>query len=194
MKIFNTVIDLKSFLLRQPPFLDDDFGNFMVCGYMGSGKTYFAIYYLEHFSKNRTIYTNIKSYRNSNKNIIYFDNPNEIVNVREKNCIFLIDECSQFWSKDSKIDKEFYQWSQFARKDKRTCILIYQEYLNVPQWLRGIYINVYTTHKMAFLPLFHTFLGYAVLDEDTFEWTIEPRKHFIYKRNKIITDRYNTFS
>lgn len=194
MKILNTYIDTKSMFKRRPPFINDDFGNFLICGYMGTGKTYFAIYYLEKYSRDRHIYTNIKSYINLNKHITYFENPQELIGIRESDCIFLIDECSQFWSKDSKIDKLFYQWSQFARKDRRTCILIYQEYYNVPSWLRGIYINVYTTNKMRFLPVFKTYLGYAVLDENTLEWTVEPRKTFIYKRNKCITDKYNTFS
>lgn len=193
MKIFNTYIDLKSFFFRSPNPIDDDFGNFMVCGYMGTGKTYFAIYYLEKFVKDKIIYTNIRSYKNTSKNIRYFDKPDEIINIREKNAVFVIDECSQFWSKDSKIDKPFYQWSQYARKDKRCTILIYQEYYNVPPWLRGIYINVYSTNKMRFLPLFKTTRGFAILDETTFEWTIEPQKTYIYKRNKCITDRYDTF-
>lgn len=193
MKIFNTYIDFKSFFHRKPLPLNDEFGNFMVCGYMGSGKTYFAIYFLEKYVKDKVIYTNIKSYKNIKKDIRYFESPRDIVNNREKNAVFVIDECSQFWSKDSKIDKEFYQWSQYARKDKRITILIYQEYYNVPPWLRGIYINVYTTNKMMFLPFFKTSRGYAVLDENTFEWTIEPQQTYIYKRNKAITDTYDTF-
>lgn len=193
MKIGNTTIDLQSFVKSSPPKINDDFGNFLITGYMGSGKTYLAIYIMEKYSRGRKIYTNIRSYKDSTKNIVYFDEPSEIQNIREKECIFLIDECSQFWSKDSKIDKPFYQWSQYARKDKRTTILIYQEYYNVPSWLRGVYINVYTTHKMLFLPIFHTYLGYASLDDTTLEWYVDPQRHFIYKRNKAIVSKYNTF-
>lgn len=194
MKIFNTIIDLNSFFKRKPKNLKDDFGNYLICGYMGTGKTYFAIYLLEKYIPSQlTIYTNIRSYRNSKRNIKYFNCPKELVNIRDKDVVFVIDECSQFWSKDSKIDKEFYQWSQFARKDQRICILIYQEYLNVPQWLRGIYINVYTTTKLPILPIFKTYRGYATLDSN-FEWTIIPSKLYIYKRNKYITDKYDSLS
>lgn len=62
-------IDWKSIVSRGTPKLNDNFGIYLITGYQGSGKTWYAIYLMEK-EKNAKIYTNIKSY-SSNRNFVY---------------------------------------------------------------------------------------------------------------------------
>lgn len=192
MKILSTNIDFKSMLKKKPKIIKDNFGVSFITGYQGSGKTYFAVYILyKYIEPNRKIYTNIKSLFIPGREIEYFEKIDEIVGNIEMDRVFVIDEISKKYTKEAKQDKMFYSWLQQSRKRRRTTILITQEYIQIPFWLRGIARYVYTTSKLAFLPLFKTYKGYAVLNEDK-EWTIEPEETYIYKRNKFITQFYDT--
>lgn len=184
-------IDFKTFFQRGIKSINDDFGIFLITGYQGSGKTWYSIYLMEK-NHNKIIYTNIKSYK-SNRNVVkYFDRIEDIIENVEDNCIFLIDEVSKRYTKDSKQDLQFYSWLQQSRKHKRYVYLITQEYIQVPTWLRGIANRVYTTSKVPFLPLFKTSLGIPVLNED-YEWGIDVYALVIYKRTKHISNLYDTF-
>lgn len=192
MKLFNTNFDFNSFFKASPKLINDNFGVSFITGYQGSGKTYFAIYILfKYIEPNRIIYTNIKSLHIPNRNIIYFEKIDDIVFNVEMDRVFVIDEISKKFTKDCKQDKLFYSWLQQSRKRRRTTILITQEYLQIPVWLRGIARYVYTTSKISFFPIFKTYKGFAVLNDDK-EWTVEPQEIFIYKRNKLITNLYDT--
>lgn len=142
--------------------------------------------------KNQTIYTNIKSYKSLKNNIKYFDKIEDITDNVEDNCIFLIDEVSKRYTKDSKQDLKFYSWLQQSRKHKRYVYLITQEYIQVPIWLRGIANKVYTTSKVPFLPIFKTSLGVPILNEN-YEWDINTLYVIYYKRTKKISSLYDTF-
>lgn len=192
MKIFNTNIDIKSMFRSKPKVIKDNFGISLITGYQGSGKSYLSIYILyKYLEKNRKVYTNIKSLNIPDREIVYFEKIDDIVDNIEMDRIFIIDEISKKYTKDSKQDKLFYSWLQQSRKRRRTVILITQEYLQVPIWLRGVARFVYTTTKVPVLPLFVTYKGYAVLNEDM-EWTVEPEEVYIYKRNKYICNFYDT--
>lgn len=192
MQMLALKIDWKSFLKKGIKPIDDDFAIYLITGYQGSGKTFFSIYTIENTFKDRVIYTNIKSYR-SNRNIVkYFNNINEILTNTEENCVFLIDELSKKYSKNSPQDMYFYSWLQQSRKHKRYVYLITQEYIQVPTWLRGIANLVYTTSKVKFLPLFKTQLGIPYLDENM-EWSIQPTLTVVYKRTLDIANKYDTF-
>lgn len=184
-------IDLKSLFQRGIKTLNDDFGIFLITGYQGSGKTWYAIYLMEKESK-KTIFTNIKSYTSYRNDVRYFEKIEDIIDNVEDNCIFLIDEVSKRYTKDSKQDLKFYSWLQQSRKHRRYVYLITQEYIQVPTWLRGIANKVYTTSKVPFLPLFQTSLGIPVLNEN-YEWDIQTLAIIFYKRTKKISDLYDTF-
>ena len=184
-------IDFKTLFQRAPKKLDDNFGIYLITGYQGSGKTYYSIYLMEKL-KNQKIYTNIKSYKSNSNKVEYFEKVEDIYNNVEDNCIFLIDEISKKYTKDSKQDLKFYSWLQQSRKHKRYVYLITQEYIQVPTWLRGIANQVYTTSKVPILPLFYTSLGVPELTED-YEWGISTFAIVIYKRTKKIANAYNTF-
>lgn len=192
MKIFNTNIDVKSMFRSKPKVIKDNFGISLITGYQGSGKSYLSIYILyKYLEKDRKVYTNIKSLKIPDREIVYFEKIDDIVDNIEMDRIFIIDEISKKYTKDCKQDKLFYSWLQQSRKRRRTVILITQEYLQVPIWLRGVARFVYTTTKLPILPLFITYKGYAVLNEDM-EWTVEPEETYIYKRNKYICNFYDT--
>lgn len=192
MKILNTNIDVKSIFRKQPKKIKDNFGVSFLTGYQGSGKTYLAVYILvKYIEPNRKIYTNIKSLNIPNRDIVYFEKIDDIVNNIEMDRVFVIDEISKKYTKDCKQDRLFYSWLQQSRKRRRTTLLITQEYIQIPFWLRGIARYVYTTTKLTFLPIFKTYKGYAYLTEDK-EWSIDPQETYIYKRNKYICNYYDT--
>lgn len=184
-------IDYGSFLQKGSKNIHDDFAIRLITGYQGSGKTWYSIYLMEKES-NRIIYTNIKSYKSEKNKIIYFEKLDDILDNTDDNLIFLIDELSKKYTKDSKQDLKFYSWLQQSRKHKRYVYLITQEYLQVPQWLRGIANMVYTTSKVRFLPIFKTSLGVPVLNEN-YEWDIDTQIVIYYKRTEYISSLYNTF-
>lgn len=193
MKIFNTNIDIKSMFRPKPKQIKDNFGVSFITGYQGSGKTYLAVYILvKYIEPNRKIYTNIKSLHIPNREIEYFEKIDDIIENIEMDRVFVIDEISKKYTKDCKQDRLFYSWLQQSRKRRRTTILITQEYIQIPFWLRGIARYVYTTTKILFLPIFKTYKGFAYLSEDTKEWEIDPQEIYIYKRNKYIASYYDT--
>lgn len=192
MKIFNTNIDIKSMFKKKPKNIKDNFGISLITGYQGSGKSYLSIYITyKYLESNRKIYTNIKSLNIPNRQIEYFEKIEDIVGNIEMDRIFIIDEISKKYTKECKQDKLFYSWLQQSRKRRRTVLLITQEYLQVPIWLRGVARFVYTTTKLPILPIFVTYKGFAVLNDDK-EWTIEPEETYIYKRNEYICKFYDT--
>ena len=81
---------------------------------------------------------------------------------------------------------------QQSRKRRRQVLLITQEYVQIPVWLRGIARYVYTTHKMPMFPIFVTEKGVACLDDETKEWYVVPEERYLYKRTKRISQLYDT--
>lgn len=186
-------IDFISFFQRGIKNINSDFMIALITGYQGSGKTFYAIKKMEDISGKMTIYTNIGSYKSRHHDIHYFKNISELYDNHDMNAIFLIDELSKKYTKDSRIDKAFYSWLQQSRKHNRQVYLITQEYLQVPQWLRGVANLVYTTRKIPILPICCTSLGVPVLDEDTKEWGVSEMAVYFYKRTKRIARLYDTY-
>lgn len=186
-------IDFKSFLKRGIKPVDDDFFIRLICGYQGSGKTFLACKLAHENEDNRRIIkTNIKSYHDRRKEIIYFDRVEDILDDTDDNITYIIDELSKKYTKDSKQDLRFYSWLQQSRKHKRHVYLITQEYIQVPTWLRGIANTVYTTSKIPILPIYKTSLGIPTLTEE-YEWALDEYLVIFYKRTKEISDLYDTF-
>ena len=95
-------IDYKSFVKRGVPIVEDKWGCYFVTGFQGSGKTYFALYYLKRI--NTTSYkikTNIHSLNILGREIEYFSKIDEILEETEENVIYIIDEVSKKYSKNS---------------------------------------------------------------------------------------------
>lgn len=185
-------IDFPSFFKRGIKSSTDDYQVALINGSQGTGKSYYGIYLIKKRFSDRKIFTNIHSFKDDSLDITYFTKIDEIYNNHEKNAIFLIDELSKRYVKDSKIDLRFYSWLQQSRKHSRYVFLITQEYMQVPNWLRGVANLSYTTTKLPF-GLIKTTLGVPILDKDTFDWALDEQAILIYKRNKKIADLYDTY-
>lgn len=186
-------VDFSSFLKKGIKNQKEDFLIALINGYQGSGKSFYAIYNLETNFRNRIVYTNIKSYWSDVHEVRYFTKLVDIYDNHDKNAIFIIDELSKKFTKDSKIDKPFYSWLQQSRKHQRYVFMITQEYLQVPNWLRGVANLSYTTKKIPLTPIMITTLGRPVLDKETCEWTVEELALKFYKRTKSISSHYDTY-
>lgn len=184
-------IDFKSFFKKGITPIKEDFGIFLICGYQGSGKGYYATYNLIRNHINKVCKTNVKTLHTSTNKIEYFTKIEEIYHDTDENQVYIIDELSKKFPKNAPLDRDFYSWLQQSRKKSRYVYLITQEYINVPQWLRGVANMVYCTSKVKFLPLFITYLGKPILD-DNMEWTIEIKDAIIYKRTFDVASSYDT--
>lgn len=193
MKLFGKYyIDVKSFFKRGVKKLEEPYGVFFVCGRMGSGKTYFCTKYASEVIKNYTIKTNIHTLNIPNANIKYFTELSEVYNDNDEYYLYIIDELGKKFTKDSKPDKDFYNFLQHSRKAKRIVFMIHQEYYQTPNWLRGPVQEVFTTKKIPILPLFLTERGIPYLNEEL-EWCVDTNSWYLYKRTKQIANYYNTF-
>lgn len=192
----NTYIDLKSFFKKKTPPIDEKNGVYCISGVQGSGKTYYAVQLAKNIGKEYEIYTNIHSLKLKHKN---FEKIDEIKSNFEKNKLFIIDEISSRYQKETRTDKEFYRWLQQTRKRKSIVILITQEWKEVPTWLRRP-VKVQITTQRCFLSsitgIFRTLYGDGenlIYDKDEQEYICPTLKVVYHKRNKTIADLYDTF-
>ena len=196
MKILKNRIYLDSFIKRGVKTINDTWGVYFVTGYQGSGKNYFATFMLTKFSNDMKIYTNVKSLKIPYKNIEYFEKITDILDNVEENVIFLIDEVSKKYTKNSYTDNSFYGWLQQSRKRGRIVILITQEWKEVPMWLRRPARYMFHTHQFLRFPIFITTKGDAInqtFNTDTLEWECPIIERYIYKRNKSVANLYDTY-
>ena len=200
MELFNIRIEFKSFFRKGLPPIDDRFGVYFVTGRQGSGKSYYAVKLALAQDKGTCarLYTNIKSLNIPDYDIKYFDNINELYYNVDEYCIFLIDEISRKYDKNSRTDTQFYAWLNQSRKRKRIVILITQEWRELPMWIRRPAKYMISTHKNIFsrFGIFTTTIGDAenlVFNKDEGEYECPTIKKIYYKRNKYIANMYDTF-
>lgn len=200
MKIGKWKIEFNTFLKKKTPKIDDSYGMYCITGKQGSGKTYYAVKMaINNQKKVKKIITNIKSLKIAGVEIEYFTKISEIYFNKEEYCMFIIDEISRKYNKNSKTDDQFYAFLNQCRKTHRMCILITQEYKELPMWLRRpIKYNLSTrpTFILGRLGIFSTNVGDGenpILDKDTMEWECPVLYKIISKRNKEIAKHYDTF-
>ena len=201
MKIFKYDIRFNTFFKKGLPKLDDRFGVWLISGRQGTGKNYLSIYLTTRQSTKMCNYimTNVHSLKIPGFEMRYFTKITEIYENYDEHVIFIIDEVSKKWDKSSKTDKDFYAWLNQCRKRKRICMLITQEYRELPMWIRRpIKFNFVTrpTKILNIFGIYTSIVGDAenlVFDKDEGEYTCPTIKYIIYKRNKLIADMYDTF-
>lgn len=203
IKLRNYDIRYKTFFKKGLPKIDDKFGVYFITGRQGSGKTYYAIYLaLQQVNFDTSlakIYTNIHSLKIPNANITYFTNIDEVYYNTDEHCIFIVDEVSRKWDKNSKTDKQFYAFMNQCRKMRRILILITQEWRELPMWLRRpakFMISTKPTRLLNIFGIYTSCVGDAenmVFDKDEGEYNCPPIKYIVYKRNKEIANMYDTF-
>lgn len=260
MKIGKTHIELKTFLLKGTPKIDDSFGLYCITGKQGSGKTYYAAKLAyQNLNKVKKIKTNIRSLFQfevfhikgitqlitahfealnnegsmqsekvpetwetggrkkpiegpigttanyiitSNNHIVpieYFSQISDIYYDDDDYCMYIIDEISRKYSKNDKCDVQFYAWLNQCRKTHRMCILITQEYKELPMWLRRpikYQLSTQPTRLLGRFGIFTTYVGDGenpILNPETLEWECPIISKIISKRNMKIANLYDTF-
>ena len=203
MQLLKYDIRFKTFIKKGLPKIDDRFGVYFVTGRQGSGKTYYAIYLaLQQVKFDATmakIKTNIHSLNIPGAEIDYFTTIDEIYTDTEEKCIFIIDEIAKKYDKNSRTDTQFYAFLNQCRKRKRICILITQEWRELPMWIRRpakFMINTKPTRVLNSFGIYTTCVGDAenlVFNKDEGEYECPPIKYIFYKRNQEIASYYDTF-
>lgn len=200
MEILKYKIEFKTLIKKGLPKVDDRFGVYFVTGRQGSGKTYYAVKLLLAQDKETcaSIYTNVQSLNIPNYNIKYFNTVQELYQNTEEYCIFLIDELSRKYDKNSRTDTQFYAWLNQSRKRKRIVIMITQEWRELPMWIRRPAKYMISTNRcfLSRFGIFKTTIGDAenmVFNKDEGEYECPPVKYIWYKRNKEIASYYDTF-
>lgn len=200
MKFFNTRIEFNTFFKKGLPPIDDRFGVYFVTGRQGSGKNFYAIKLLLAQDKDTcaSIYTNVHSLKIPGYNIKYFNYISDLYFNTDEYCIFLIDEISRKYNKNSKTDVQFYAWLNQSRKRKRIVILITQEWRELPMWIRRPAKIMITTQRcfLSKFGIYKTIIGDAenlVFNKDESEYECPPILTTYYKRNLEIAKLYDTF-
>lgn len=201
MKIFKLDLRFDTFFRKGLKPIDDRFGVYFVTGRQGSGKNYYATMLLlqQNPKMLNKVYTNVHSLNIPGINIEYFDKIDELYNNIDEYCIFLIDEISKKYDRNSRTDTQFYAWLNQSRKRHRIVILITQEWRELPMWIRRPAKYMITTKKTALLNklgFFTSIVGDAenmVFNKDEGEYECPPILYIIYRRNKRIADLYDTF-
>ena len=201
MKIFKYDIRFNTFFKRGLPKIDDRFGVYFVTGRQGSGKNYYAIMLLLQQNPkliNRVV-TNVHSLDIKNYKIEYFNKITDLYTDTRDHCIYLIDELSKKYDRNSRTDTQFYAWLNQSRKRHRIVILITQEWRELPMWIRRpakYMINTKRTPFLNKLGFFTSVVGDAenmIFNKDEGEYECPPILKIVYRRNKRIADLYDTF-
>lgn len=202
MKIFKCDFKLDTFIHRQVKYVDDKFGVYLITGKQGTNKTYYAVYLTSLQDKSRVNYikTNIHSLKIPGYNIQYFTKIEEIYTDTDQNCIYIIDEVSRKYKKNTPTDTHFYAWLNQCRKRNRIAILITQEYKELPMWLRRPCKYNLCSSRIPILTKFWGIYNCAVGDgynitfnKDEGEYETPIIQYNIYKRIRKYADMYDTF-
>lgn len=168
----------------------------IVAGFQGSGKTYYAVKMAMKQKLFNKIVTNIQTLKIDDKKIEKITKLEELYSYEnEEGILYLLDEIHKKYSKNSRIDEQFYSFLQQMRKKKSCMIMITQEWRQVPPWLRLPVKYIYCTSKIPFSKIFFT----DVLDAQQITWSNEVNewvgpiiKTFVYKRTEKIGKLYDT--
>lgn len=201
MKRKNIKFNFKSFKYKKAKLIDDAFGVYLITGKQGTNKSYYACQLTvnQDLKKLNYVKTNIHSLNIPGVKIVYFTKIDEIYKDTDENVIYIIDEVSRKWKKNSPTDTQFYAWLNQCRKRGRIAILITQEYLEVPMWIRRPCKFMLSSNGIPILTqLFGLYAltvgdGYNLqFDKDQGEYVCPTLKTVIYKRNIYIANMYDT--
>lgn len=195
-------INFSSMKFKKAKVIDDRFGVYLITGKQGTNKTYYACQLTYNQDRKRVNYikTNIHSLKIPDYDIRYFTKIEEIYHDTDENVIYIIDEVSRKYKKSTPCDTQFYAWLNQCRKRSRVCILITQEYKELPMWLRRPAKYMLTSYAIPILTKFFNIFalnvgdGYNLTyDKDEGEYICPTLKTILYKRNRFICTMYDTF-
>lgn len=201
MKIGKRDFKIDTFFKKGLPKLDDRYGCYFVTGRQGSGKSYYGVYLLLQQNKSHVnrVYTNMHSLNIPGLNIVYFNDIRTLYQNTDEYCIFLIDEISRKYDRNSRTDTQFYAWLNQSRKRHRIVIMITQEWRELPMWIRRpakFMISTRPASILGYFGIYCSVVGDAenlVFNKDECEYECPPIKYIYYKRNKLVADMYDTF-
>lgn len=201
MQIFNRDIRFNTFFKKGLPRIDDRYGCYFITGRQGSGKSYYATFLLLQQNKKlvNKVYTNVHSLKIPGYDINYFTDISTLYRNTDEYCIFLIDEISRRYDRNSRTDTQFYAWLNQSRKRHRIVILITQEWRELPMWIRRPAKFMISTRPVKILSKFGIYCSVVgdaenlVFNKDEGEYECPTIKFIYYKRNKQIADMYDTF-
>lgn len=194
--------NLKSFKYKGVKTIDDKFGVYLITGKQGTNKTYYACQLIlnQNLSRCNYVKTNIHSLKIPGVKMVYFTKINEIYFDTDINCIYIIDELSRKYKKNTPCDENFFAFMNQCRKRNRILIGITQEYLELPMWLRRPCRYMLSSKTIPILSnIFNIFAceignGYdLVYDKDVGEYVCPTLGTIIYKRNEYVSSLYDTF-
>lgn len=202
MKIFKYDLKLNTFFKKGVKYIDDRFGVYLITGKQGTNKSYYAVYLINQQNKEKVNYikTNIHSLKIPGFKIVYFTKIDEVYHDVDENCIYIIDEISRKYKKNSPCDTQFYAWLNQCRKRNRIAILITQEYKELPMWLRRpCKYNLSSTSIPILSRFFNIYCcavgdGYNItFNKDEGEYETPIIQYNIYKRITKYANMYDTF-
>lgn len=202
MKILKYDFKFDTFFKKKAHYIDDRFGVYLITGKQGSNKTYMSIYLTTLQNSNMVNYikTNIHSLNIPGYEIKTFNKINEIYFDTDEHCIYIIDEISRKYKKNTPTDTDFYAWLNQCRKRKRIVILITQEYKELPMWIRRPCRYNFNTISIPILTRFFDIFcccigdGYNItFNKDEGDYETPIIQYTIYKRIKKYAEMYDTF-
>ena len=191
-----TYIDFKSFLAKKTPPIDSTNGVYCISGFQGSGKSYYGVFLAKELSSKYKVYSNIHSLTFEHTD---FTKISEAYSNFEPNTLFLIDEISNKYRRETPTDQKFYRWLQQTRKRKSVVILLTQEWKELPTWLRRpVKVHIATSRLLlsSLTGLFKTVYGDGEnlhWDQTENDYVCPPIKTVIHKRNMRVASLYDTF-
>lgn len=201
MKIFKYDIRFNTFFKKGLPKIDDRFGVYFVTGRQGSGKNYYSIMLLLQQNPKliNKVVTNVHSLNIKGYDIEYFNKITDLYSDTRDRNIYLIDEVSKKYDRNSRTDTQFYAWLNQSRKRHRIVIMITQEWRELPMWIRRPAKFMISTKRTPLLNRFGFFTSVVgdaenmIFNKDEGEYECPPLVNIIYRRNKRIADMYDTF-
>jgi len=188
------LIDFPSFLQKGFKADRGQFGVYCFVGKQGSGKTFATVRFLLK-NKDKPIYSNITL-----KGIKYthFNTFDEMLSIKDENCIIVYDEIFSVLTKSSKIDTDVLSFLSQQRKNKIIFLTTAQEWLEIPITLRRYVRYQIECHIFNLFPF--SILIQKYYDGDTIKWSNEANDYVsdiistkISKMEYKITSHYDTW-
>ena len=172
------------------------FGVYCYCGKQGKGKTYSVVEFLKNQPKDIKIYANIKTLKDVN--YTYFEGFEELLKIKDTNCIIVYDEIFTALTKGSKMTPQVLSFLSQMRKKEIIFLTTAQEWLEINITLRR-YCRYQIECNM------HNILGFGILtksmyDAEQMKWSQEDNEYIapliettISKCNVSVANSYDTF-
>lgn len=110
------------------------FGVYCYCGKQGKGKTYSVVEFLRTQCKGKKIYCNIKTLKGVD--YIYYEGFEQLLSIKENNCVIFYDEIFTALTKGSKMTPEVLSFLSQMRKREIIFLTTAQEWLEINLTLR----------------------------------------------------------